>query len=1154
MPVVASSSAPIGAPPPPASECPERGAATATVAVNGTRGRRGPGSASAPATSRAASTAANAVASPPTQSQPSSHSSLQACGNAPPGHSLPSNLAASPPPPAEFPDAHWHRTVDSLFGFRAEYNALKDKVQEYRVTAESKDGESRALKQDLAEKISETLALKQDLAKKVSETLALKQDLARRRRRTRGRRSSWSSRMIPGQSIALAPASSSSSRFVSSQAGHGNPGLEQTLTSARSQEDVMPEDHLHMEEQVGRRRWQEMEDAPEKEAGAVPDKDTLSIEVEQTPDGFIAAQQEVQDKVMSFDDLRDLNLHVRSAVAPVGAGRTNDPVNGTDQVEPQMQHAEQRQDESTRGGAMASPSVIAGPSTAPHRLPAPAAGLAPPRPGSSQRSTTPTYSPSRRQPPSARSPTPPPRLPYPPRPQFPAGSSNAAAAQDACTATPNVEQPQAGQPMLPTRRTASPGALAPPTKRAKLSRESKQAPFDYSLPSAFMALLDVPLSKALEDLEPRILPYPAPPCSSTDLDLTDGCLHEMFVALSTLGVSRDESGAIEKLANGWRFDSRRCLQIIFLLASRGSCLGGFLLGCAWLYDHHPKTFLRNLHLLVLPRTPGSPDAPTVQGWCMLNNLLMVSAQSRLTTLTASPTPMGNAALNRQTRASTAWFERSSNTWGTESTRMKSKGYQTLARGRTWTFSDGRDGIGLSGAGEDKVNMARNALRDSPRHQALACIIAHCYHEHLVRDMGLVDALSSLSGPALADASALARSVLAAGGSLAIRCCPTPGKRLDMHTLLVSMLSRLFFPRIPLDLVRRLVVRDVEAPLKEALLTGIEGGEPFDDTFMISADGSHDNRVSAASPQHLLLQALSPSADARQIASARWRAVLGTLAGVKGCGLVRTLAVCDFAGGQMGCIDAPPGVGTPGCHIALQLSLASAALSPPPFRHLALTFDSHPTFISLPPSLPLDALANGLYDVDSAWVFNLGEALDLILKRSVEASATADSIPTRLVVFSPVAPNDGLTKGGFDEGDRDGWAQLYASAGYTLPDIFYWVLPEYVDVTPVTLIQRGGLTLITGWNQGFTRSLLAEGGEALWVPRVLRAGEQAVSPSEAGGQSTTEPHVSSGYPGQMQGGRGEGALRGDKDEGEGLPVEWLMLQLETAEFDNIILFD
>lgn len=227
--------------------------------------------------------------------------------------------------------------------------------------------------------------------------------------------------------------------------------------------------------------------------------------------------------------------------------------------------------------------------------------------------------------------------------------------------------------------------------------------------------------------------------------------------------------------------------------------------------------------------------------------------------------------------------------------------------------------------------------------------------------------------------------------------------------------------------------------------------------------------------------LPKEAEERTQISALWRATVEAVAA--GGGLGRTVMMSDFSG-SMQCAgsvrDLP-------YWVSMALGILGAQVCSGPFRGRLMTFDSTPTWHSLP-SDDLFACMETIRDsgVGQGTSTNFEAAMQLVLRTLREGGVPAGQEPTCLLVLTDMGWDQAAERSGRAwETHVERLRAEFAAGGWQMPQIAIWNLAAQYASDHHARADVPGVAMLSGWSAAQFRILQQEGVRELTPLEVLR---------------------------------------------------------------------
>ena len=197
------------------------------------------------------------------------------------------------------------------------------------------------------------------------------------------------------------------------------------------------------------------------------------------------------------------------------------------------------------------------------------------------------------------------------------------------------------------------------------------------------------------------------------------------------------------------------------------------------------------------------------------------------------------------------------------------------------------------------------------------------------------------------------------------------------------------------------------------------------------------------------------------ADAQWLALPNFLEGSK----ERFLPIVDTSGSMFW--TAITGDLYPG-HVAQSLGLYISERNEGPFKNAFVTFDTHPTLVTV-----AGTLSERIKQVDRLPVggsTNLQGVYQLILKQATAHNVPESEMPTMFIIFSDMEFNQG-TSGHMNSTAQEMMEKMYTDAGYRIPKVVYWNLQSRNDSNKPVQFDKNGTALVSGFSPSLLSNLL-----------------------------------------------------------------------------------
>ena len=619
----------------------------------------------------------------------------------------------------------------------------------------------------------------------------------------------------------------------------------------------------------------------------------------------------------------------------------------------------------------------------------------------------------------------------------------------------------------------------------------------------------------------------APAYSSTGSATLDA-----FLGLNGLG-----SEINRYLEDAWNADAGLTLRIIWNLRSihaGKSDKEGFYAVFGWLYDHHPRTAIQNLHMLVDPvcihsRTgDGAPHGY----WKDLLNIVALATLDQLSNMDQPPTylhcprdPYQHKKNRRGNKARLTPEDRSKRIAEVEERARANKEHAKNDRA-----------VHRAESYERLCNKLAN-----PKFRALYIAVARLFAERLEKDIGILKQIEDHRGNVPVE---LYKQI-----SLAGKWAPTPNRSHDRHTNLATAISLLLhraqatapqslpvqtdapYPVLECHILRSVYQRWVLTPLRKALMVPeplmsanrwkeirydrVGSGcmknnvahfyshdpEGFEKYFTDVELGQKTISDATHLPHELVYQATCSDISlpcipyshngprftianlrftiAQRVAEVKSRALETqwntTIKRLRESGSIENaMAICDVSG-SMGVLGSVQIMHVYPIYPAIALSLVLAQLAKPPFNNAFITFSSRPEF------RPLDfskGLRETIFSASKArWGVNTdlnAVFLNLILPLAVRNKVPQEDMIKRLFIFSDMQFDTGVgcsaTPGDWQT-NHDAIEKAYHAAGYEMPEIVYWDLANGCGGTTPVTSDRKGVALMNGFSSMMIKAFM-----------------------------------------------------------------------------------
>jgi hypothetical protein len=156
--------------------------------------------------------------------------------------------------------------------------------------------------------------------------------------------------------------------------------------------------------------------------------------------------------------------------------------------------------------------------------------------------------------------------------------------------------------------------------------------------------------------------------------------------------------------------------------------------------------------------------------------------------------------------------------------------------------------------------------------------------------------------------------------------------------------------------------------------------------------------------------------------------------------------------------------------AISLGAYIAEKAHGPFSNHFITFSATPSLVEFEGVDITDKVARCMQNDDWGMNTNIEAVFDLLLKTAMDSKASADSMPTRLYIFSDME-FDKATRTSLNEANTlfENIAKKWAKYGYTLPNVVFWNLDARQDNIPA--IGRG-FSYVSGFSPIIMQAILS----------------------------------------------------------------------------------
>lgn len=165
-------------------------------------------------------------------------------------------------------------------------------------------------------------------------------------------------------------------------------------------------------------------------------------------------------------------------------------------------------------------------------------------------------------------------------------------------------------------------------------------------------------------------------------------------------------------------------------------------------------------------------------------------------------------------------------------------------------------------------------------------------------------------------------------------------------------------------------------------------------------------------------------------------------------------------------------------VAISLGLYISEKNEGPFKNAFITFSDNPTLEVLSGSLKdrYTQMANSHWGMST----NLEAAFKLILDQAAKHNLSQSDMPTKILILSDMEFNaaTGSRRGWYSDSDKTDWnptaqqliEQMYADAGYSMPQIVYWNIQSRNGGLPVSF-DKQGTALVSGFSPAIMQALV-----------------------------------------------------------------------------------
>lgn len=165
------------------------------------------------------------------------------------------------------------------------------------------------------------------------------------------------------------------------------------------------------------------------------------------------------------------------------------------------------------------------------------------------------------------------------------------------------------------------------------------------------------------------------------------------------------------------------------------------------------------------------------------------------------------------------------------------------------------------------------------------------------------------------------------------------------------------------------------------------------------------------------------------------------------------------GGAIAVVDTSGSMTGMPINVAVSLGMYFAERNSGPFKDHFITFNTNPELMKIEGN---DFVSKVRHIGEAPWSgsTNLEGVFKLILDSAVKNNVPQDEMPTKLFIISDMQFN--CVQGGTDQTLFDRAREMFASAGYELPNIVFWNVNGITGNQPVTMDERG-TQLVSGFS-------------------------------------------------------------------------------------------
>ncbi|KAJ3553256.1 hypothetical protein NP233_g12688 [Leucocoprinus birnbaumii] len=583
----------------------------------------------------------------------------------------------------------------------------------------------------------------------------------------------------------------------------------------------------------------------------------------------------------------------------------------------------------------------------------------------------------------------------------------------------------------------------------------------------------------------------------------------------------------QALDKAWAEDPALTLRLIWNMRSIHDGKGElelFYRAFGWLYDHHPRTALTNLHWLVTPVCTSGKDKANVRPhgyWKDLLHILALATCNQLSNLTQRSTFLHNYTPPAAGRR-----------WRNHPYKNKTKEelLELQDQFRARAKDKRRD---LHGQFHERV-FAKQLRRDLYHLDELRTIDRTTDKERywkVLRSISLAgkwapspagshDRVTNISTTICQLLFSPSENVgpMAIGPLPAAAPRPVPGDRENCvilrsfyaHWILKPLRAIISCPEPLMAANRWNEIRYIRVPSK-AMASNKKhfirhDPEGFQEYLIDVQKGKKKLSGATMMPHELVGEAITLSNDLRgvdlkgtkfpklaemkktmaeqqlQVVDAQWRSLVARMK--ESGNLDNCLAICDVSG-SMGTISTYNKRHVQPIFPAIGLSLMLASLAKPPFNSGFVTFSSKPEFHRLP-DMDTTSLSALVMDASRAhWEMNTNFKavfLDLLLPLAIQNHVQPEDMIKRLFVFSDMQFDSADKKASKRkwETNYDLIEKEYRTWGYDVPEIVFWnLMGQQVTFSGATVeveSDRKGVAMMSGFSPAMMKVFMGEAEE------------------------------------------------------------------------------